>query len=418
MIVRYGSVLALLLFFFADIGLAQQNYDQRRAEIVDRQNSTRSQIESLKEQIDTYSERLGFASERYDEMYQQFRELERVITLQQERIRQMNREQQQITEEISLIEENLANYEQRLKQLIDEYKQTLTFLYKNGRTTELALLLSSSSLNQLLVRSYYLGKFDEHRQEQVDQIEEAQKGLETAKSDLQETQLRNEEALAEIRNETQSLQNRKDLQNRNVELLRRDRDNLQEQVDIRQRQLDELSRALDNLIAEEASIRREEAAGTRAVRRDMNLSADELMAFESSFRDSRGQLPWPVDNGTITQRFGVRIHPVSGTRTNNPGIEITTPPRSTVRAVNDGYVFGIQEIRPYGETVLVSHGSYYTVYGNMSEIYVRRNQVISRGDVIGLSGDEDSLIGEALFFLIREGSENVNPEQWLQRAVP
>jgi murein hydrolase activator len=415
---RYVFTIAVFILCTAEFTAAQNSYEERRAELTERQQNTREQINNLQEQIATYNERLGFATERYEQMLRQFEELTRVIALQQEQIRQMNREQGQVTEEIELIEGNLDQLETRLRNLIDEYKSTLTFLYKNGRTTELALLLSSRSFNQLIVRSYYLSKFDEHRQIQVSQIEETQRELEASKADLDQTRVRNTEVLTSIREETQTLEQQKQLQSRSVELLRRDRDNLQEQIDIRRRQLNELNSALDNLVAEEARIRREEAAGTRVVRLEGALSDEELLVIESSFRESKGQLPWPVDNGTITQKFGLRVHPVFNTRTNNPGVEISAPPRSTVRAVNDGYVFGVQSIPPYGEAVFVHHGGYYTVYGNLSDIYVRRNQVLSRGDVVGLSGDEDSLIGEVLFFMIRQGSENVNPEEWLQSAVP
>ncbi len=420
MTLRILTLSLLVLLIAADLGLAQDrnSFEERRAELAERQQSTREQIENLREQIETYNERLGFATERYEQMYRQFQELERVIALQQERIRQMNRERNQIDEEIRLIEENMENLESQLRSLIEEYKQTLTFLYKNGRTTELALLLTSSSFNQLMIRSYYLARFDEHRQQQVSQIEGTQTELEIARADLEETRQRNDESLAAIQDENQSLAERQQMQRRNVELLRRDRDNLQVQVSIRQQQIDELNQIIEELIAEEARIRREEAAGTRAVRRELNISNDELAAFSTSFRESRGQLPWPVDNGTITSRFGLRLHPVYNTQTNNPGVEISTPPRSTVRSVNDGYVFGIEFIQPWGETVLVHHGNYITVYGNLSEIYVRRNQVLTRGDVIGLSGDDDSLNGEIIFFAVRDGSAFINPEEWLQRVVP
>lgn len=418
MMIRVLIMLIAFLLFAVDIAPAQESYEQRREQIVEQQNDTRSQIERLREQIATYNERLGITSEQYDQLYQQFREMERVIALQQEQIRQMNREQQQITQEIQLVQENLKAQEEKLNRLIEEYKETLIFLYKNGRSTELALLLSSESVNQLLVRSYYLGKFDEYQQEQVRQIELVQENLEQSKIDLEQTQTRNEEALAEIRQETESLQERRTTQNRNIEALRRDRNNLQEQIAQREQQLTELSETLDNLIAEEATIRREEAAGIRTVRAEGIPSDEELVAIAASFRESKGQLPWPVDNGTVTQRFGVRIHPVSRTQTDSPGIEINAPARSTVKVVENGYVMGTQNIPPYGDSVLVHHGGYYTVYGNMSEIYVRRNQTLSSGDVIGLSGDGDSLMGEVLFFVVREGTQFVNPEEWLQRIVP
>lgn len=436
---RYVMI-SLLIFLFtlsAEKLAAQDSYEEQRAQLVEQQNSTRNQIETLQEQIESYSERLGYATERYDEMFRQYQEMERVIALQQESIRQMTREQNQITAEIQLIEQNIDQLQQRLEQLIDDYKETLSFLYKNGRTTELALLLSSGSFNQLLVRSYYLGKFDEYQKDQADQIQQAQNEYETAMADLEETRERNEESLASIREETEELEQRRQMQERNVQLLRRDRDNLQEQLEIHQRQLNELTQVLETLEAEEERIRiaeeerrrrlaeaseiedederrAAEERYSRPVLRESGISNEELLAFEESFETSRGQLPWPVDNGTITQKFGIRTHPVFNTQTNFPGIEIAAVPGSTVRTVNDGYVFLIQNFQGFGDVVMVHHGTYKTLYGNMSEVYVRRNQALQKGDVIGLSGDEDSLNGEVIIFMIAEGSEYIDPQRWLQ----
>jgi septal ring factor EnvC (AmiA/AmiB activator) len=101
----------------------------------------------------------------------------------------------------------------------------------------------------------------------------------------------------------------------------------------------------------------------------------------------------------------------------SPGVDIATQPRSTVRVVSDGYVFEVVPFPDFGEVVLVKHGAYYTAYGNLSSIYARKNQVVQQGDVIGLSGDEDNLRGEVLFFLVRDGSEFVDPERWLEEAL-
>ncbi len=439
----YCFLIIFTLAAFTGPGLvhAQDSYEDRRAEITEQQQNTRSQIETLQRQIESYSERLGYATERYDQMFQQFQELERLIALQEENIRQMNREQEQIAAEISLIEENIVELEKRLGNLIDQYKEILTFLYKNGRTTELALLLSADSFNQLIVRSYYLGRFDEYQQEQANEIREAQNDYEEALADLEETRERNRESLASIQQETTELQQRREMQQRNVDLLRRDRDNLQEQLDTYQRQQEELNSVLAQLVEEEERIQREEeerqrrlaearnieddderraaeARYSRPILRDSGVSDEQLMAFESSFEESRGQLPWPVDDGTITQKFGIRTHPVFNTQTNFPGVEIATMPGSTVRVVNDGYVFSVQNILGFGDVVFVHHGTYKSMYGNLSEIFVRRNQVLSKGDVVGLSGDENSMNGEVIIFMITEGSEYVDPERWLQSPVP
>ena len=131
---------------------AQESYDELRSELIEKQETTRSQIENLQEQIDSYLERLGYATERYDQMYQQYEELTRVIALQQEKINQMNRERRQILDEIELVEAEQEALQARLNELIDRYQSTLSYIYKYGRTQELALLLTSSSVNQLMIR--------------------------------------------------------------------------------------------------------------------------------------------------------------------------------------------------------------------------------------------------------------------------
>ena len=424
---------------------AQVNFDQELEELRNRQHSTQSEIETLRRQIERYRERLQQAGREYDEAYSRFTELSRLVAIQDEKIRQMEREQRQIEQEIELIHRNINSLEEELNRLIEEYQETLAYLYKHGRETELALLFTSASVNQLLVRSHYLGLFDQYRSEQEEEITARQREYEQARADLEEIQIRNDESLANIRQEKSELENREQELQQVVASLQRDQEQLTGQLQQHENELEQLNSTLTELIDEEANIQRlqrqeeerrrrlaeaeqieDEDERSEAIARYSQpvtnvmaaVSEEELNAFEIGFRDSRGQLPWPVENGTITEKFGERVHPVFNTRTPNPGIDIATAARSQVRVVHDGYVFGVQPFTGFGDVVMVHHGQYITVYGNLSDIFVTRGAVLRRGDVIGLSGDEDSIRGEVLYFMIRDGSENVNPENWLQQTPP
>ncbi len=441
MIIRISLIVVLLFALCLETGMAQSGYEQRRTEIREQQNNTRSEIESLEEQIETYQNRLQLASQRFDEMYRQYQELTRLIALQDERIRRMEEEQEQISREITLIEENITSLERDLEALVEQYQSTLKYIYKHGRTTEIALVLTSSSINQLLVRSYYLSKFDRYRQEQEKEIRDKQKEYEYAMEELDKTSQKNERSLADIQVQKEELAQKEDQQKRNVELLQRDRNNLQNQLSKMEEERRQLDEILTLLVEEEEELQRAEAERqrqlaaaqqiedndereaaiarySRPVARSVAVSEEELEAFEAEFRDSQGQLPWPVENGTITERFGERIHPVFRTRTNNLGIDIAAPAQSQIQVVNDGYVLRVQPVTSYGDMVIVSHGRYLTVYGNLSDIFVSRGNVLRRGDVIGLSGDENSIRGEVLFFAIRNGTETINPESWIQHPTP
>ncbi|MFU8813067.1 MAG: murein hydrolase activator EnvC family protein [Balneolaceae bacterium] len=440
MIRRFLLTVFLIAAGWQSPALAQSAYEQQRSQILERQQVTRTQIQNLEEQISAYRDRLGFATNRYEELFQQHEELTRLIALQREQLRQTREESRQIEQEIAVVQRESQRLEEHLSRLIDEYRETLTYIYKYGRTNELALLLTSRSLNQFVVRSFYLQRFDEYQRARVQEIELSQSRLDTTRKDLEDARDRSRRALQDIEQRTQELEQQEEQQRQNVELLRRDRDNLQRQLDIYQTQRNELGTLLNELDAEEERIRQAEQERQRrlAAARDIEddderraaeerystpirieraVSDDELRGFQEKFASQRGDLPWPVDNGVITDRFGIRVHPAFGTRTNNIGVEIAAPPQSTVRLVSDGYVFSIQSMSGYGDIVLVNHGEFKTAYGNLSALYVRENQVLRQGDVIGLSGDEDSVLGEVLFFLVREGSQNVNPERWLRQSI-
>src|SRR5690625_7582664 len=104
-----------------------------------------------------------------------------------------------------------------------------------------------------------------------------------------------------------------------------------------------------------------------------------------------------VESEGKTQKYGERIHPVFNTRTSNLGIDISALAASPVRVVSDGYVYAVQPLQGYGDMIFVHHGSYITAYGNLSDIYVRRNQLLQSGDVIGLSWNADSMRGSVLY---------------------
>lgn len=420
-LLTYTGLFAALIFLMPLSLFAQTSYEENRNRIAEQQNETRSQIQNINSQIENLSKRLSETSSEFNQVFARFEEFERLISLQEERLRQMNREQSQIEEEITLIEQNLAELRQQLEELIEQYRETLTYLYKNGRTTELALLLTSGSFNQLIVRSYYLQQFNDYLESQMEAIHAKQEELNLSRADLQQTRNRNDEVLVSIRNETQELEQQRDQQQVLVANLRSDMTSLENQKQQQEQQRQNLENAMSRLIAEEERLRRSAAAGDREALPAEFVSAvsDEQLAFFSEqFGERKGQLPWPVDNGVVTQKFGERIHPVFNTRTTNLGIDISSLPASPVRVVSDGYVYAVQPLQGYGDMIFVNHGSYITAYGNLSDIYVRRNQVLRNGDVIGLSGSEESIRGPVLYFVIREGSQIVNPETWLQRTNP
>ena len=422
-----------------------QDYDQMRVEIVQKQENTRAEIQQLNNQINTYEERLKLADKKYEALYNKYKDLKHLIALQDEKLSKLQTEQSQIEQEIEVTTKSLEQKREELELLIENYKETLGYLYKHGRTSQLALIFSSSSINQMLVRAFYLEEFNKYRQEQAQKIRDTEKELEQTKEQLVEAQSKNEDVLTEIREEKNELAEKKKQQEKNVALLRENRQEIQNKLKQYQQEKENLNDSLTVYIRREEEIRdaleaqilrrerqrKEKLAAAKKIKNDAEraseiakysepveidnfMSSEELAKVEERFAQKKGKLPWPVESRTISEHFGTRRHPVYGTVTPSLGIEIVTESRASVRVVHDGYVFAVRPLTGFGDVVFVKHGRFYTAYGNLSEIRVRKNQILEEGDIVGLSGDEDSAKGESLFFLMREDIKTLDPEKWLQ----
>jgi murein DD-endopeptidase MepM/ murein hydrolase activator NlpD len=121
---------------------------------------------------------------------------------------------------------------------------------------------------------------------------------------------------------------------------------------------------------------------------------------------------WPVRGRVITS-FGTKVN---GQR--NDGIDLAVPEGTSVRAAGDGVVaYAGNELKGYGNLILVRHSNgFVTAYAHASEIMVKRNEKVRRGQVIAKSGQTGNVSGPQLHFEIRKGSSPIDPMQHLPGA--
>lgn len=421
-----------------------QNYQNIRLQLQERQEDARSEIQSLRRQVIRFEDQISEAEDEYTRIYEQYENLQREIALRTAVIRTMEEERASIQQELQVTREQLDDLNRDLNIIIENYKSTLSYLYKHSRMPEEAILLSSASFNQMLVRSYYLQRFEEYRQKQANQITELQNEMEARQEELEDARRRNRANIAETEQEREELERREEEQKRQVARLQRDRARLEQRLEATRNEVENLENTLTELVAEESRIReaeqqrlerleqerRRRLANAENIRNRREREAqiarfstpveetseipaeEELREIETTFEEKKGELSWPVSSRVISARFGNQVNPVYGTSIDNPGIEIVTEPRSDVRSVHPGYVFAVQPISGFGRCIFIKHGRFITVYGNLSEINVERNTFVQEGEIIGSSGDEDTIKGESLFFMIREQNTNLNPEVW------
>jgi murein DD-endopeptidase MepM/ murein hydrolase activator NlpD len=121
---------------------------------------------------------------------------------------------------------------------------------------------------------------------------------------------------------------------------------------------------------------------------------------------------WPV-RGRIIASFGPKT---SGQQ--NDGINVAVPEGTPIKASEDGVVaYAGNELKTYGNLVLVRHSNgYVTAYAHASEILVKRDDPIKRGQVIAKSGQSGSVSAPQLHFEIRKGSSPIDPLPLLEKG--
>jgi septal ring factor EnvC (AmiA/AmiB activator) len=442
------ALLVLLLVFVISPSLWAQDFERVRQELRERQNQTSTQIQTLQQLILQYEQEIRETQSAYETLYRSFQELEREIALRDAVIRNLQSQGRQLTEEIGIIQREVAANRAELERLIATYQESLTYLYKHGRVPELAYIFTSGSFNQMLVRSYYLRRFEDQRTRQAEAIDRQQEDLRLKEEQLIASREEVQRNLAETRSAREGLQETRQRQDRNIVALQQNREQTQQKLSETRRSIENLNTILNNTIAELERVQREEEERIRqleaerlrrlaearqiqdAAEREREVarlsepitrsttepSREEYARIEMAFVRSRGNLPWPV-NGVVTQQFGFNVHPVYRTRIASPGIEISTEERSPVRVVHDGFVSAIYRgVGEFGDMVIVRHGdSYFTVYTNFSDITIRDKSFVRAGDVLGRSGNRTSPRGSSLYFIVRRSGadSNMNPLEWL-----
>lgn len=288
----------------------------------------------------------------------------------------------------------------------------------------LNFLFSASGFNQLLKRQRYLKSMVEYRRKQLWKIVDVQ---------IEERELihrliddRNEKLMLrrQRENEEDELSLDRIAVEKLVQALRGKEEEIKKDLEKKQQAAKELEIAIRKAIEEEIrkakleeERRRKELEEQKKKDRKLTVLPGPDMQLSKDFRNNYGKLPWPVNNGYISEPFGTHSHPdLSNIQTENNGINITSTREAVVSAVFSGVVAAIVEVPGMHKTLLIKHGEYFTVYANLDRLFVQKGEEVAIGQSLGTVFTTESGLSE-LHFEVWKGSEKQNPESWLAKGI-
>jgi murein DD-endopeptidase MepM/ murein hydrolase activator NlpD len=105
------------------------------------------------------------------------------------------------------------------------------------------------------------------------------------------------------------------------------------------------------------------------------------------------------DNGVTIQHLGVDLDAIEGT---------------PIYAINDGQVVFVEELTVFGKTIIIDHGlGIYSLYLHLSEFNVSEKESLSKGEIIGFSGNTGWSTGPHLHLSIKINGASVDPLKFI-----
>jgi murein DD-endopeptidase MepM/ murein hydrolase activator NlpD len=99
------------------------------------------------------------------------------------------------------------------------------------------------------------------------------------------------------------------------------------------------------------------------------------------------------------------------------GVDLASVERAAVPASNGGKVVFADQLGIYGKTVIIDHGfGLFSMYSHLSNLNVKKEQIISKGDQIGYTGRTGLAGGDHLHFAMLIHHTFVNPIEWWDTA--
>ncbi|WP_268034911.1 M23 family metallopeptidase [Algoriphagus sp. PAP.12] len=121
----------------------------------------------------------------------------------------------------------------------------------------------------------------------------------------------------------------------------------------------------------------------------------------------------PLEDFFLTSGFGYRSDPFSGETKFHRGIDLKTK-RSKVLSMLHGTVVSVGNDPLLGIFVKVQHGNYESIYGHLSQSFVKKGERVLPGTILGISGSTGRATGDHLHLTIKKGKEYVNPVLFIQ----
>lgn len=410
------AVLTIFLIAFTACTFAQgqkEQLEQRKAQILKEINSLKS-LQSKENQ-------------KEKSVLSKIAESNTKISLTEKLIANTQKQTKILTDNIYLNQLEINKLNRELKVLKEDYANMILKAYKTrSDQSRIMFILSSDNFLQAYKRMQYIKQYASFRKVQGEEIRGKMEKLEELNKTLNSQKDEKVKLLAENERDKRELEeDKKELQVL-VKSIQKDKKKILADINKRQKEAKDIDRQIDKIIKEAIAEANRKAAAKAAAEGKATPAASsgsptkfaltkEGKIVSDNFKANKGRLPWPVEKGYMSMRFGKQrsaLPLASSIEVDHSWIEITTEEGSNARAVFAGEVLDIQIFNGL-KAVFVVHGDYITIYSGLASVYVSTGDKVSLKQNIGKVYTNPVTKETVIKFMVMQNTTKLNPEQWV-----
>lgn len=379
-----------------------------------RQKALEEQKKRLQQEIKQINTILFSNIRKEKSLVSKVEDLDLKISVRSQIVKVNNQQANLLTRQINVNQRDITNLRSELKNLKKDYANMIVKSYKSKSSqNRLMFLFSSADFLQAYKRIQYMKQYANFRKKQGEEISEKTQTIQNLNKTLLDQKSIKEALVAENKIVQTTLMKERKFQQNLIRSIKSKSRSLTSEIKQKQRQSAAIDKEIERLIREAIA-----ASNKLAGKASKNVFAltPEAKLLAKNFVANKGKLPWPVEKGVVTQRFGTQPHPlVKTTMIKSNGVTIATNPRSKARAVFDGEVMAILSFKGSNPAVLIKHGNFITTYKNIAKVYVRKGQKVKSKQSIGEIFTHPQSGKTTLQFSVFNELKPQNPKNWIYK---
>lgn len=398
----------LILFAFLLFGLLGFSQNNKQKELETRRQELRREIQKINAlRIENKSKQKSELSLIQDFNYK--------INVLNNLIKVTNQQANFLSREINNNQKKITSLRKELTQLKEDYAAMIVKSYKSkNEQSRIMFLLSSDDFKQAYKRLQYIKQYSNHQKEQGETIKAKTQELQQLNIDLLKQQEDKNKLISDNKVVQKSLISERKEHDVLMKNIQKNLNRYTAQIKQKQREADRIDREIDNIIKATIAASNKKAGKASSAKTYALTPAGSALAKD--FESNKGKLNWPVDRGIVSLGYGTQPSPINKTlMIKSNGVRITTQKGAKVKAVFNGEVIGVAQIKNANLYIVIRHGNYFTAYRNLGKVYVKNGDKVSTNQDIGEVFTNPSNGETILSFNVSKDGNTQNPAHWIYK---